>query len=267
MPPPTSSSGRSALAMSAAARSSSARSGRVRRACAFSVASSTQKSAASKSCSPWQTSSGTSSTTGPGRPEVATAKARRTSSGMRLVASTRISSFTAGRRISTWPRLLRHVLPGVIAVGVADDRDMRHAGVERLDQRGDQIGRARSERRVAHAGTIGDARIGVRGEGAAALVVDQVVAQAERAHRLVERQQLEAAHAEHRTDARQLQHLGERLPAVQRADGRFAVTAAHRVPLTRRRGAGAPRVRGCRCHRGAEQRGAARSRRLTMPSR
>ena len=71
------------------------------------------------------------------------------------------------------PRLLRHVLPGVVAVGVADDRDLRHAGVERLDQRGDQIGRAGPERRVAHAGAVGDARVGVGREGAAALVVDE----------------------------------------------------------------------------------------------
>jgi hypothetical protein len=75
------SSGRSAWAMILAARTTSSGSGRVRRACAFSVPSSTQKSDASKSCSPWQTSSGTSSTTGPGRPLVATAKARRSSSG------------------------------------------------------------------------------------------------------------------------------------------------------------------------------------------
>jgi hypothetical protein len=37
-----------------------------------------------------------------GRPEVATAKARRVSSGMRLVCSTQISSLTAGFKISAW---------------------------------------------------------------------------------------------------------------------------------------------------------------------
>ena len=69
---------------------------------------------------------------GPGRPLVATAKARRTSSGMRLVTSTRISSLTAGLQDFDLPRLLGHVLPGMLAVGVAGDRDHRHAGVQRL---------------------------------------------------------------------------------------------------------------------------------------
>src|SRR4029077_18070758 len=54
-------------------------------------------------------------------------------------------------------------------------------------------------------------------ECAAALVIDQEVLEPERAHRLVEGQQLEAAHAEHRSDARELEHLGERLPAVEPA--------------------------------------------------
>ena len=49
------------------------------------------------------------------------------------------------------------------------------AGVERLHQRGDQVGGAGAERRVADAGPVGDPRIGVGGERAAALVVDQVV--------------------------------------------------------------------------------------------
>ena len=47
-------------------------------------------------------SSGTSSTTGPGRPLVATAKARRTSSGMRSIFSTRSTSLTTGRSTSSW---------------------------------------------------------------------------------------------------------------------------------------------------------------------
>ena len=139
---------------------------------------------ASKSCSPWQTSSGTSSTTGPGRPEVATAKARRTSSGMRLVRSTRISSLHGGPEDLDLARL-----PGSCSsrnasrLRVADDRDHRHAGVERLDQPGDEVGGAGPERRVAHAGPVGHARIGVGGERAAALVVDQEVLEPERARR------------------------------------------------------------------------------------
>ena len=128
MPPPTRISGRLARAISAAARAMSARSGRMRRAGTLNVDGSIAKSSAVKSCSPWQTSSGTSSSTGPGRPEVATAKARRSSSGTRLVSSTRISSLTAGPQDLGLPAFLRHVLPGMRAVGVAgqrDDRDRR----------------------------------------------------------------------------------------------------------------------------------------------
>ena len=158
MPPPTSSSGRSALAMSAAARVELCRIGpraarlRLERAWVDPEIGSHRNRARRA-----QTSSGTSMTTGPGRPLVATAKARRTCSGMRLVTSTRITSFTAGLQHFDLPRLLRHVLPGMLAVGVADDRDLRNAGVEALDQPGDEIGRAGPERRVAHAGPVGDA--------------------------------------------------------------------------------------------------------------
>ena len=64
------------------------------------VRSGTPNSAGGNSCSPCATSSGTASTTGPGRPAVATASARRSSSGTRRTLSTRISSLAAGRRIS-----------------------------------------------------------------------------------------------------------------------------------------------------------------------
>jgi len=101
MPPPERISGRLARASNAVARAMSAWSGRMRLEGACKVVGSIAKSSALNSCSPWQTSSGTSSRTGPGRPEVATAKARAKSSGTRAVCSTRINSLTAGRRIST----------------------------------------------------------------------------------------------------------------------------------------------------------------------
>jgi len=115
------------------------------------------------------------------------------------------------------PALLGHVLPGMGAMGVAGDRDQRRAGVERLDESGDEIGGARPERAVAHAGAARDPRIGVRREGAGALVVDQMMAQPELTDRIVERQQLKAAHSEHRADARQSHHLGERAAAAHSA--------------------------------------------------
>src|SRR5262249_56242739 len=54
---------------------------------------------------------------------------------------------------------------------------------------------------------------------AATLVVDENVLEAEHAHGLVERQQLKAAHAEHRAGFGDAQHLGERLAAVELARG------------------------------------------------
>ena len=101
MPPPTSSSGRSALAMIAAARSSSCGSGRVRRACAFSVRVIDPEIGGIEIVLAVADILRHVEHDRP-RPsaEVATAKARRTSSGIRLVPSTRISSFTAGLRIS-----------------------------------------------------------------------------------------------------------------------------------------------------------------------
>jgi hypothetical protein len=112
---------------------------------------------------------------------------------------------------------LGHVLPRMRAIGVAGDRDDRYAAIQRLDEPCHQIGGAGAEGAVANAGAVGDPCISVGGEGAAALVVDQVVAQADQADSVVERQQLEPAHAEHRPGARQPQHLGERAAAGHRA--------------------------------------------------
>ena len=55
-----------------------------------------------------------------------------------------------------------------------------------FDQAGDEVGGARPRRRVADARTIGDARVGVGSEGAAALVIDQIVPEAQLPQRIVE---------------------------------------------------------------------------------
>ncbi len=117
---------------------------------------------------------------------------------------------------------LGHVLPGVRAVGVAGKRHDRRSGVQRLDQAGDEIGGAGPERAVADPRPIGDPRIGLGGKGAAALVVDQKMAQAELAERVVERQELKAAHAEHRPDLGETQRLGHGAAAVHPAGGAVA---------------------------------------------
>ena len=117
---------------------------------------------------------------------------------------------------------LGHVLPGVSAVGVAGKRDDRRSGVQRLDQAGHQVGGARPERAVTYSRPIGDPRIGFGRKGAAALVVDQEMLHAELSQRVIERQELEAAHAEHGPGPGEPQHLGHGAAAVHAAGGTVA---------------------------------------------
>ena len=96
--------------------------------------------------------------------------------GDALVLSTRMSSLHRGAQDLDLPRFLRHVLPGMVAVGVADDRHQRDAGIERL--RPAPVTRlvAPGPSVASHdAGAVGDPRPGIGGEGAAALVVDEVM--------------------------------------------------------------------------------------------
>jgi hypothetical protein len=137
----------------------------------------------------WARSSGTSTTTGPGRPVVAIMKARRTSSGIRSIRSTRSTSLTAGRRISSW-RLSWVMFFQEWARWLSPTSGTGHAGVQALDQRGHEVGRIRPEGGIAHADPVGDAGIGIGRERAAALVVDQGMAQPEPAS---ERYQPESA--------------------------------------------------------------------------
>ena len=115
------------------------------------------------------------------------------------------------------PAFLRHVLPGMRAVGVAGECNHRRPGVQPFDEAGHQVGGARPERAVAHTRAVGDAGIGFGGKGAAALVVDQKVPHAELGQRVVEGQELKPAHPEHRPDAGEPEHLGERAAAVHAA--------------------------------------------------
>ncbi len=84
-------------------------------------------------------------------------------------------------------RLLRHVLPGVLAIGVAGDGDHRNAGVQALNEARHEIGGAWPQRRIDHAGAVRHLGVGIGREGAAALVVDQRVLQSQRPAGLVER--------------------------------------------------------------------------------
>ena len=108
---------------------------------------------------------------------------------------------------------LRHVLPGMCAIGVASQRNDWHPGVEALNKAGHKVGGAGPERTVADPRSVGDPRIGVRCRGAAPLVIDQEVPQAELRQRVVKRQELKPAHPKHRPDLGEPQHLGERAAA------------------------------------------------------
>ena len=113
-------------------------------------------------------------------------------------------------------RFLRHVLPGMVAVRVADENDLRDAGVEAFDQPGHEVGRAGAERCVADTRLAGNARPGVGGEGPAALVVDQEMPKPFPADGIVKRQELEAAHTEHGADVGTGEDLDDRLAARHR---------------------------------------------------
>ena len=97
------------------------------------------------------------------------------------------------------PRLLRHVLARMHAIGVADEGDNRRAGVERLDQAGGEVGGAGAQRGIDQPDAARHLGVGVGRERAAALVVDEVVVELQPPRRVVERQQLEPTHAEHRS--------------------------------------------------------------------
>ena len=107
---------------------------------------------------------------------------------------------TAGRRSRTWSVSWVMCRPACVALRVADDGDDRAAGVERLDQAGDEVRRA-GPSVASHTPTRPDTRAyASAAKRRAALVVDQDVPQAERADGVVEGQELEAAHAEHRPE-------------------------------------------------------------------
>ena len=108
---------------------------------------------------------------------------------------------------------LGHVFPGVLAVGIARDDDHGNAGVETLHDAGDEVGRTWAKRGIGDARAIGHFGIGVGGKRSAALIIDQIVLQTERTTRFVKRQQLKAAHAEHRTDLVQAQHFSQGMAA------------------------------------------------------
>ena len=175
MPPPASSSGRFALAISLAARSISARSGRMRRAGAFSVASSIDEILGREIVA---AVADVLRHVEQHRPRPARGRDRKGAAHQFGDAAGHLDPdqlLDRGLEDFDLAAFLGHVLPGMGAVGVAGDRDDRDAAIQQLDEAGDEVGRAGAERAVADAGAVGDPGIGVGGKGAAALVVDQVM--------------------------------------------------------------------------------------------
>ena len=95
-------------------------------------------------------------------------------------------------------------------MAVTGDEHQRGSGVERLDHAGEEVGGAGAQRRVAHPDPAGHLGVGVGREHAAALVVHEVVVDAEPARGVVERQELKPPHAEHRANLVRDQHPRQR---------------------------------------------------------
>ena len=141
-------------------------------------------------------------------------------------------------------RLLGHVLPGVRAVRVADERDERRPGVERLDEAGDEVGGAGPQGCIDEADAPRHLGVGVGRERAAALVVDEVVIELQAPRRVIEGEQLEAAHAEHGAGAEGLEHAGHRLAARHLVGLGHAISLLSSRPRASAREPG-PRGRAC----------------------
>ena len=84
------------------------------------------------------------------------------------------------------PGLLRHVLAGVLAMRIADDGDQRRAGIVGLDETGHEVGGARPQRRIDDADPAGDLGIGIGDEDRRALVIDEVMVEAQTPGGIVE---------------------------------------------------------------------------------
>ncbi len=97
----------------------------------------------------------------------------------------------------------------MIAVRVPNDRNNGRARIQRLDQTGHKVRRPRPQRGIHQPDTVRDLGIGIRREHRTAFIIDQVVVQPQPPRRIIERQQLEPAHTEHRTGIMGQQHAGD----------------------------------------------------------
>src|SRR5215472_7821532 len=98
-------------------------------------------------------------------------------------------------------------------IAVADEGHHRRAGIERLHQAGGEVGGTGAQRRIDQPDAPRHLGVGIRREGTAALVVDEVVIERQPPRRVVDGQQLEPTHAEHWTGVEGLEHAGHRLAA------------------------------------------------------
>ena len=130
---------------------------------------------------------------------------------MRDTISTRISSLTAGRRISIWRASCVMFFQ---ACSRCASPTSTTSGVPALSASTRPVTRLVApgpERRIGEADAARDLGVGIGREDGGALVVDEMMGETEPARGVVERQELEAAHAEHGSALEGLDHAGERL--------------------------------------------------------
>ena len=131
-----------------------------------------------------------------------------------------IAALDPNKRFSRWrqnlrlTRLLRHILPRMLAIAIAHNNNERNTRIQRFDQSRNQIRRPGTERTIAYTGTTSHARPSIRGKNTTPLIIDQRMRKPQFAHSVVKGQKLKAPHAEHRRRIVKAKHLSKRLPAI-----------------------------------------------------
>ena len=180
------------------------------------------------------TSSGNESTTGPGRPATAVAKARATISGIRSGCVDLDDPLGDAPEHLLVVDLLERLAPAVLARHLADEQDQRRGVLHRRVHAGRGVRRARAARDHAHAGPTGQLAVGVRGVRGRRLVAagDHAQPVAMRIEPVQQRQIALARHAERKLHVVQGELVGKELPATPGADSQLdGLVQEHRVAL------------------------------------
>ena len=122
--------------------------------------------------------------------------------------------FSRWRQNLRLTRLLRHILPRMLAIAIAHNNNKRNTRIQRLHQSRNQIRRPGAERTIAYSGTPSHARPGIGGKNTTPLIIDQRMRKPQLAHGIVKRQKLKPSHTEHRRRIVKAKHLSKRLSAI-----------------------------------------------------